>query len=257
MGMKKRIRIILPAFNEEEAIPVLLEKIKGLASTTPFSIEAMVVNDGSTDQTLEKARFFGESLPLFILDLQPNRGFAEAIKEGLKAALQDTLDSDILITMDADGSQDPLLIPDLVEKIEQGADVVIASRFRKGAQVHGVSPLRKITSLRARILFRLVVPLKGVKDYTCGYRAFRARLLKRAQTYFRDTFIQEQGFAATPEILLKLQKFSPTFAEVPLILRYDLKTGSSKMDVPRTIVQSFVLLAKYWFSQDFSSPPHE
>ena len=67
----------------------------------------------------------------------------------------------------------------MLEKVEAGSDVVIASRYRAGARVKGLSWFRRLLSVGASIAFRMSLPVAGIRDYTCGYRAYRASLLKK------------------------------------------------------------------------------
>ena len=130
----------------------------------------------------------------------------------------------------------------MVQKILEGHDVVIASRFRKGARVIGLSWVRKSLSVGASLMMRIVFPMKNVRDYTCGFRAYRAELLRKAFKEYGETFIDQRGFQCMSDILIKLRRFNPIAGEVPMILRYDFKRGSSSMKVGQTVVQTLRLM---------------
>jgi dolichol-phosphate mannosyltransferase len=149
--------------------------------------------------------------------------------------------------MDADATHNPGLILRLMRMIIEGHDVVIASRFQPGARVIGLVWYRKLLSILASIIFRITYPIKGVKDYTCGYRAIRADVLKSAMDEYGDRFFDQDGFQALVDILLKLRKRKLLFGETPLILRYDQKGGMSKMNVGRTIKKTLILIVKRFF----------
>ena len=129
----------------------------------------------------------------------------------------------------------------MVLLIEEGHEVVIASRYRPGARMVGVPQSRQLFSLGMRWLFRILFPITGVRDYSSGFRAYRAGLLLEAFSRWGDRFISESGFACMVEILLKLGRLGAIMCEVPLILRYDRKPGISKMNVSKTIRQTLVL----------------
>jgi dolichol-phosphate mannosyltransferase len=112
-------------------------------------------------------------------------------------------DEDVLVTMDCDNTHDPAQVGESLRSIEEGADVVIGSRFRRGALVRGVPPLRRIAALGATALFKLIHPVRGVRDYTCGYRGYRVSVLKRASNRYRTKLIEESGFSCMPELLLQ------------------------------------------------------
>jgi dolichol-phosphate mannosyltransferase len=174
-----------------------------------------------------------------------NRGLAEAINTGLAHAAEQAEARDIILTMDADNSHTPGLIASMVRKIHEGHDVVIASRYQPGARVVGLTLHRRLLSRVASLLFQAVLPIPNVRDYTCGFRAYRASLIQRVRQD-DPNFISEQGFTVMVDILLKLRTQQPEvlMAEVPLLLRYDLKKGASKMNVGRTSRQTLALIVR-------------
>jgi len=238
--MKQKIKVLLPAYNEQESLPSLLQKIIAVKNNFALPLSVLVVNDGSKDNTLAIAKNFGDDVEA--LDLQPNRGLAGALREGLKFALADMSDQDILITLDADDSHNPGLFFRMITQIWEGSDLVIASRYRDGSRIVGLSAFREFLSGFARYLFIVFRPIRGVRDYTCGYRAYRVDLLKKAHDYYKDKLIEQQGFGCMAEILLKLKIFKPIIHELPFILRYDQKRGASKMNVWKTVKQTLGLI---------------
>jgi dolichol-phosphate mannosyltransferase len=137
---------------------------------------------------------------------------------------------DAFFVMDCDDTHHPRQIPAMAALLED-CDVVIASRYRRGARIAGVAAHRRVLSLGAAILFKAIHPVRGVLDYTCGYRGYRVALLQRALERYGDGLVRERGFACMVELLLKLNAIGARMREVPLDLRYDLKQGASKMDV--------------------------
>ena len=95
-----------------------------------------------------------------------------------------------------------------------------------------------------RCLFQLFFPTRGIRDYTCGYRAYRASVLTEAFRRYGDDFVNQEGFQCMVDILIKLRRMDLIFREVPLILRYDLKGGASKMNVARTVRRTLELMAQ-------------
>jgi dolichol-phosphate mannosyltransferase len=132
-----------------------------------------------------------------------------------------------------------------------GADVVIGSRYVRGALVRGVPPLRRVTALGAAALFKLIHPVRGVWDYTCGYRAYRVGVLKKAAHLYGGQLIAETGFACMVELLLKLNTLDVKFAEIPLQLRYDQKPTATKMGVGSHTRRLLALLVR-WRLRGFS-----
>jgi dolichol-phosphate mannosyltransferase len=125
---------------------------------------------------------------------------------------------------------------------------VIASRYRAGAGVVGLSGFRHLMSFGARALYQVLFPIRGVRDYTCGFRAYRPGILTKAFERYRDQLVTERSFASMAEILLKVARVGARMSEVPMVLRYDLKGGASKMNVPRTVLKTLALMARLRFS---------
>ena len=209
----------------------------------------IVVDDGSRDATALVASKATFVMPIELVEHRVNRGLAAALRTGLTAALDRCGPDDVIVTMDADNTHPPQLIPGMMAKIAQGFDVVIASRFQPGAKVHGVPRSRQLYSVGARFLFQAMFPIRGVRDYTCGYRAYRATALRQAVQMYGDQLISETGFSCMADLLLKLQRLPLRMAEVPLELHYERRGTGSKMHVARTIRETMSLLVRRRFGR--------
>jgi dolichol-phosphate mannosyltransferase len=177
------------------------------------------------------ARDWQARLPLVIIDGVVNKGLGAGLRALVDYAVTNAADDDVLVVMDCDDTHDPAQIPAVLVRMDEGAAVVIGSRYARGALVRGVPALRRVTALGAAALFKLIHPVRGVWDYTCGYRAYRVGVLKDAARRCGGMLIDESGFACMVELLLKLNALGATFAEIPLQLRYDQKPTETKMGV--------------------------
>jgi len=241
----RRVLVGLPAYNEEIALPRLLDRIERLTASFPQPVTVVLYNDGSTDSTVPIARSRQQQMPLVILDCPVNKGLGAGLRALVEYAVANANDDDILVVMDCDDTHDPAQIVDMLRRLGEGADVVIGSRYVRGALVRGVPPLRRLTALGAAALFKLVHPVRGVWDYTCGYRAYRVSVLKKAAMRYGDVLIAESGFACMVELLLKLNGLGARFAEIPLQLRYDQKPTETKMGVGSHTRRLLLLLVRW------------
>ena len=98
---------------------------------------------------------------------------------------------------------------------------------------------------------RLYIGLKGVKDYSTFFRAYRVSLLKEGFLRYGDNLLEGKGFALISGLLIKLGNISPKFAEIPTTLRYDLKHGRSGNRIVKTILGYLSLLYQYTRTRGF------
>lgn len=223
--------LVLPSFNEERALPPLLHNVEDLGVVD----QVLVVDDGSSDRTAEVAETSVQRLPVQVLRHGINRGLGTAMRTAFTALANSSLhDDDAIIVMDADNTHDPALIPRMCHALET-TDVVVASRYCPGGKEFGLAWHRRVLSRGASVLLRLARPVPGVRDYSCGYRAYRLGILRRALAGGAEALITTDGFACMAEILLRLHRLGARCTEVPLALHYERKDGPSKMKVAKTI----------------------
>lgn len=235
---------LLPAFNEEENLPPLLGDLAAtIAAWGPGApaVRVVVVDDGSTDGTA-KAALSVAGLDVEVVPHGRNRGLGAAMRTGIEHVLARGRPEDLLATMDADHTHPPELLPRMVQCARDGADLVIASRFQPGAEIHGLDLLRRLVSVCASWILRVLFP--GARDYTCGYRVYRLSLLAWGRRRYGRHFLNQQGFSVMVDLLLKLRRRARRIEEVPLTLRYDRKRGVSKMKLARTTGTTLRLIVR-------------
>lgn len=231
------ILVMLPAYNERESMAPLLSRVAETFRSIGGAAAVLVVDDGSTDGTIEAASAAARDLGLS-LELAAhgtNKGLGEALRTGFTKANEILRGEGVLVGMDADNTHDPSVIPSMLDKLKEGYDVVIASRYAPGGREVGLSRVRSLLSRGASLTMKTFLPVKGATDYSCGYRAYSGSTLARAFDVYGDSLITERGFVASAEVLVKLAYLPSRVGEVPLVLRYDRKGGASKMDVGSTI----------------------
>lgn len=238
------VAIVLPAYNEEKDLPVLLENIREKLAVMPFKYTVVVVDDGSKDRTAEIAREAAKIMPLHLIQHEVNKGLGEGIQTGLHAGWHL---GDVVVVMDSDNTHNPVYIQDMVKVIQEGdADVVIASRFQASSVVQGVPFFRQVLSWGCFLMMKSLLPYRNVRDYSTGFRAYRSLTLGRLIKNTGPRFLEESSFACMLELLLSLRWIGARAAEIPYTLRYDLKVGVSKMRIMRTIRRYFNVIGRYW-----------
>ena len=248
------IYIILPTFNEEKGVKDTLNSIFNFFEKNLGEKEVcvLIIDDGSTDGTKNVlidfankgvTNYSNKRIKLKIISHEKNKGLGMAIKTGMEYSFSKGLDDDIVITMDADNTQPIDLVEKMYLSINQGKDVIIGSRYKKESSQTGVPFVRKLISFLGGLLFKITFPIKNVRDYTSGFRAFKLLTIRNAYNKHQN-FFSEQGFTSTVDILLKLKKINKNVQmdEVSMSLRYDLRKDSSKMAVLKTIFNTLRLL---------------
>lgn len=232
---QKTVVIVLPMYNEELSIPLLRPMFDhGGFVPEGFDYRIVAVNDGSRDNTLNLVNDWAQqNQRISVVSHTRNMGLGQAILTGFGEAIR--MNSECVVTLDADASHPGSIISQMVEKVQGGADIVIASRFAPGGKQIGVPFVRQIYSLGARVLLSLIFPLKGVRDYTVGFRAYNTNILHQALSLSEEPFLKFHSFVTSVEILLKVAPFAEGIEEVPLVLRYDNKMSPSKLKVWLTI----------------------
>lgn len=239
--------VLLPAYNEEAQIKELIEAINISFEDIKSPYQILLVDDGSSDRTVDFAKTCKK---IKIIEHVENKGLGEAMKTGINHFLDQSEPGEVLVAMDADNTHDPELIKEMLPMIQYGYDLVIASRYQKGAKVVGLSLFRQLLSIGASLFFRLLHPIKNVKDYSCGYRAYSRESLMSLRAKYGQKIIESQGFSCMVELLLKLKSINAKCDEVPLVLRYDKKLSSSKIQIFKTIVNTVILAFSKLFARN-------
>ena len=170
-----QLSIVIPAYNESESLPVLLQQLQGILKTYALSAEVIFINDGSTDTTAEvlNALTAEAALRVHVIHFRRNCGKAAALTAGFQKA-----SGDIVITMDADLQDDPAEIPKLLETLETGHyDIVSGWKYPRK------DPLEKRAF--SFVFNRVTAMFTGVKlhDMNCGFKAYRAEVVKELYLY--------------------------------------------------------------------------
>lgn len=241
--------VILPAFNEEESLKRMLPKIHDSFEEMGQEYRILVVNDGSSDDTAEALESASKNYKIDVITHSINRGLGETERDAFEYVAKNSSNDDIIIRMDCDDTHESGYFLELIKKIKGGYDVVAASRFQRGGKQIGVNAYRVFISFCANMFMKLLFNIKGIEDYSCGFRAYRAGVIKYAIKIFGNGFIQLKGlgFTSTLEMIVKLELMGCRFIEIPFVLRYDQKCGPSKMVTSATTLGYFAMAVLYYW----------
>lgn len=203
--MPIKVLIIIPCFNEEMSIALLLEELLKINFSNKYRVEIVVVNDGSQDKTVEVVSQFN----ITILDLPVNIGIGGAVKTGLKYAFEN--DFEIAIQVDGDGQHPPMEILKMLKAQEENpSNLIIGSRFisKEGFQS---SLLRRLGIFYLHWLNKILTQ-KKFYDITSGFRLFDKKAISLAARFYPDEYPE-------PESLVIFAKAGFSISETPVLMK--------------------------------------
>ena len=217
--MSKAVSIIIPTYNERDNVAPLIKRIDRALSN--YSYEIVFIDDNSSDGTAKFVTSLSSKYPVKVVSRQDKRGLASAVVDGLRHVA-----GQVIVVMDADLQHPPELIPELLRRIEDGADMAIASRYAKGGGCHGWGLTRRIISKVALVFAHLLLPsTRQIRDPLAGFFTFRRQVVARAR-------LRPIGYKILLEILVE-GEFQDV-AEVPY--SFNIRSGGkSKLNARQQI----------------------
>ncbi|WP_420453781.1 polyprenol monophosphomannose synthase [Ilumatobacter sp.] len=224
--------VVLPTYDEAENIETFLRRVRDAAPET----DVLVVDDGSPDGTALIAERVGRELGgIEVLSRPGKSGLGSAYRDGFARVVEGY---DVVVTMDADLSHDPTRIGHMLELVDDGADLVIGSRYVTGGGTTDWPIRRQLLSRWGNAYTRWILGV-APRDCTGGYRAYRATALAEID----PTSTSAEGYAFMTELVRRLTVAGSTIVETPIIFR-DRTQGRSKMS-GRIIVESMLLVTRW------------
>jgi glycosyltransferase involved in cell wall biosynthesis len=222
------IYVCIPSYNEAPTIGLLLWKVRQVFAGFPREYQLLVLDDGSDDATPEVLERYTRVLPLTVTRHQERRGYAASIEELLRQAVErtDRPKRDAAILMHADFAHGPNFIPDLVRRIESGADIVIAQSKLEGEP----SRTRRLVRRLAPMLLRGVVTVPGVTDVVSGFSIFRLIALRNAFRTQPPPLLTTQGWAANAELYDRAARHARRLETINAVERRDLRQRPSRVN---------------------------
>jgi len=225
--------VVVPTYNERENIADLL---RSLRSTIPLA-HVIVVDDLSPDGTGELADAVAAELgQITVVHREGKPGLGAAYRHGFNLALEHGFE--VVVSMDSDFSHDPAVIPVMLALLEEGADVVIGSRYVAGGGTENWPLRRRLLSKWGNRYTGVLLGAK-VHDCTAGFRAYRAPTLRAIEPGSTSA----EGYAFLTALTRRLARHGARIVETPILFK-DRERGTSKMS-GRIIVESMLLVTAW------------
>jgi len=150
--------------------------------------------------------------------------------------------------LEGDNTNEPEAIPRMMQKIKEGYDIVVASRFTEGGGFKGFPLIRKLISKYGNRLLRYTLKIDNVTDYTVFFRAYRAGVLKKFLKKYGEKLFDTEGFTVNTELLVKMSEFTNKITEVHHFYNYTRKTNLSKFKIIKTALEQvrYIVSSKYF-----------
>jgi dolichol-phosphate mannosyltransferase len=204
----------------------------------------VIVDDGSADSTVSLVAGYGGPVAIQLVELGRNQGPGAAFRAGFEAALDGCAEDARIITLEADTTSDLDAIPLMLERADDGADVVLAA----WGEMANVSRRRRVLSKGAGFVVRRALRLEA-STVSSFFRVYRSAVLRDGFARYGDRFIQERGFACKAEILSKLASLGARVDEVAVPLDWERRCGKSKMPVAKTMFAYWRMILRERASQ--------
>ena len=228
-----RTVVVLPTYNEAENIAGFLRSLRGAVPTA----DVLVVDDNSPDGTGVLAEEIAAELGgVKVLHRPGKQGLGAAYRHGFTVAFDEGYEA--IVSMDADFSHDPAVIPTMLAMLVEGADAVVGSRYVPGGATENW-PLRRRLLSRWGNRYTAAILRLPIGDCTSGFRAYRATALRA----IHPASTSAEGYAFLTELVRKLIANGSLVVETPIVFR-DRQFGTSKMSA-RIIAESMLLVTRW------------
>lgn len=235
MSKNISIAVVIPTYNEADNIRKLILQLNKVFVKSKINGKIIIVDDNSPDGTGKIAEKLSKEYNISVIHRKCKLGLGSAYVTGFKYVIE-KINPDLIVSMDADFSHDPKKIPEFIEKINGGYDVVVGSRYIEGG---GVSwGLHRIILSKGANLFAKTVLGFKVHDLTGAYRCYKKDVLKSINL----TKITSNGFSFLEEILYLCKSKGYKIGEIPIFFT-ERKKGKSKLS-KKEMINFFITILR-------------
>jgi dolichol-phosphate mannosyltransferase len=229
--------IVVPVLNEAPNLERLVAAFRDLEAdfAKSFALHFLLIDDGSTDGTADRAGQLARGLDLQTLSHDRNYGPGRAFATAFTYLATRLQDDDWVATMEGDNTSRHELLQQMFTRSAEGYEVILASPYTYGGGIHNTSGIRVFLSHFANAFLKGCVGIHGIFTMSSFFRLFRGSALKRLQACYGPAIMERSGFEAVVEMLIKMILLEMTISEVAMVLDTSRRAGKSKMKVLRTI----------------------
>lgn len=221
--------ICIPAYNEAPTVGLLLWRLRSVLNEFAREYEIIVHNDGSTDATAETLQPYGDVLPLTVIGGPEHRGYAHALDSLVRHVSRRTRypRRDAMLTMQADFTDRPEDLPDIIKRFEGGADIVVGEPVVNEAWPRPARLLRRL----APYITRPFLSLPDVRDPFGTLRLYRITVLRDLLKEASDDrpIVTSDGWSANVELLVRASRHARRIESVSFNPRYELRPRESRV----------------------------
>lgn len=241
--MSIKLSIIIPVYNEKINIENNVKQLKDAFSDYLNSLEIIFVDDNSPDGTAQEVQRVSKDNPQVKL-------FQHGAKEGIGAAHRagyEIATGEYILCIDADLSQSPKDLLKIKEKLDEGFDLVIGSRYLKDGKQLGKSPIRDLGSRGMNLICRLVLGIK-LTDCTHTFRGFRSQLFNK----FQERITSKGHPSFQVEFSFWICRYTKKVTEIPILFKErEEEFGTSKISIQKEVPPFLKLVTKLFIARLF------
>lgn len=239
------VYVITPVLDEEPNMPTLISSWANLVKELlEFDFRFILIDDGSTDNTVSHAKEFAKNISLTVISHPTNRGPGYAFGTGFEYLYGILKPEDIVITIEGDNTSRLETLKIMLGRItRENVDVALASPHAYGGGITNTVWYKIVLSHMSSALTKILLNIRGIHTFTSFFRAYQGYVIIKLQEAFGKRIIQFTGFECMIELLKKITIFHFSITEVPMNVDTSLRKGKSKLKIFKTARKYFSVFA--------------